>query len=250
MSRQWIRRCSGPDAGPTASVGGYALAALRPRGRRVARPGAPGASPAGRRSSCVSFAAWVNSRGNPPFEASRAPRRSSARASAQLSPSQPAAGPRHAAHLSRESGGPRRGGCSCCGSFAVRVGPRGPLLKAARAPRLLQLVPPGVRAAQPGAPGAPLAGRGSATPPVHRGSRSKAQRRLLFSLHGAPGPRQSHQGGGNSASVSSRQSGSDCHFRTRASARERGSASLPLTSSGPRRDGEIAGMAGAALLGR
>ncbi|KAJ1083402.1 hypothetical protein NDU88_003561 [Pleurodeles waltl] len=176
VSRQWIRRCSGPDAGPTASVGGYALAALRPRGvsgaasslgpgtaitlparrgssarcsprsgvrggltagdalvaapsppggsrgtpsskrpgRRGsynwrhqvgARPGAPGASPAGRRSSCVSFAAWVSSRGNPPFEASRAPRRPSARASAQLSPSQPAARPRHAAHLSPESGG-------------------------------------------------------------------------------------------------------------------------------------------------
>ncbi|KAJ1119384.1 hypothetical protein NDU88_007570 [Pleurodeles waltl] len=160
------------------------------------------------------------------------PHRFSAWAPAQLSPSQLAADPRYAAHLTQESRGGLAAGDTLVAALSLpgRI-PEDPFLGAAQTP------------------GAPLAGRGSAASSIHRSPRSKAQRRLLLSLHSTPAPRQSHQGAGSSESVSPRRPGSDVHFDTWAAARIRGSASMPLTTSGPGRDGEIAGTAGTAPLG-
>ncbi|KAJ1150539.1 hypothetical protein NDU88_003330 [Pleurodeles waltl] len=142
-------------------------------------------------------------------------RRFSARAPAQLLPSQLVADPRYAAHLTQESRGAspqetlllRHLRCPSC-----------LFLGAARTPRLLQSASPGRHAAEPGTPGAPLAGRGSATSSIHRSPHSRAQRWLLFSLHGTPAPRQSLQGAGSSESVSPRRPSSGGHFDTRAAA--------------------------------
>ncbi|KAJ1128525.1 hypothetical protein NDU88_006903 [Pleurodeles waltl] len=102
----------------------------------------------------------------------------------------------------------------------------------------------------PGTPGAPFAARGSAVPSIHQGPRSRAQRRLPPGHRCTPGPGQLRQGAGSSESAFPGGSGSDGHFLTPAVSRERGSASPPLTTSGPPRDGEIAGMVGTAPLGR
>ncbi|KAJ1172770.1 hypothetical protein NDU88_004612, partial [Pleurodeles waltl] len=91
-------------------------------------------------------------------------------------------------------------------------------------------------------PGAPFAARGSAVLSIHQGPRSRAQRRLPPGHRCTPGPGQLRQGAGSSESALPGGFGSDGHFLTPAASRERGSASPPLTTSGPPRDGEIAGM--------
>ncbi|KAJ1165932.1 hypothetical protein NDU88_006349 [Pleurodeles waltl] len=157
----------------------------------------------------------------------------------------------HTAHLTWEPGGPPPQG-ALPSRLLRRPGGSGgdQVVKAARTPQLRQLAPPGSRAAQPGTPGAPFAARGSAVPSIHQGPRSRAQRRLPPGHRCTPGPGQLRQGAGSSESALPGGSGSDGHFLTPAASREWGSASPPLTTSGPQRDGEIAGMVGTAPLGR
>ncbi|KAJ1089999.1 hypothetical protein NDU88_003139 [Pleurodeles waltl] len=116
-------------------------------------------------------------------------------------------------------------------------------------PQLPQPVPPDRRAAQPGTPGAPLTAQGRAVP-QSTGTRTPGPSAGSPSPPPHPRSKQLRQGAGSSESVCPGGSGSNRHFLAPAASRERGSASPPLTTLGPQRDGEITGMVGTAPLGR
>ncbi|KAJ1108592.1 hypothetical protein NDU88_005968 [Pleurodeles waltl] len=184
----WARRFNRPLSSPRAPgtppttpgcVGGAVLRGMplfwfpgrqiSPRGPPLSRRSGPGHRAPTRGPAFpprLSFPSGWNP-GGTPLKAPRAPRRHSAWAPARPTPLQLAAGTPHAAHLSRGSGGaspqgdplkrlPRCSGGSRRIPSSRRFGRRSS-----------GSAPPGMCAVQPGAPGAPLVGQGSAAPPVH-----------------------------------------------------------------------------------
>ncbi|KAJ1195596.1 hypothetical protein NDU88_004873 [Pleurodeles waltl] len=165
---------------------------------------------------------------------------------APLSPSRPAA---HCSPHLGARGGPTAGGAPIAAPSPPGWIRRRSALQAARTPQLPQPALPDRRAAQPGTPGAPLTAQGRAVP-QSTGTRTPGPSAGSPSPPPHPRSKQLRQGAGSSESVCPGGSGSDGHFLAPAASRERGSASPPLTTLGPQRDGEITGMVGTAPLGR